>query len=82
MTKRSFGYIRELPSGRSQASYVGPDGARHKAPLTFKPRSSAREFLKNQEALIQLNQWEQESGLGAMDQDTPFFGVYCERWRA
>lgn len=79
MTKRTFGYIRELPSGRFQASYVGPDGARHKAPLTFKQRSSAREFLKNQEALIQLNQWEKDSDFGPTDQDTPFFGVYCER---
>lgn len=79
MTKRTFGYIRELPSGRFQASYVGPGGARHKGPLTFKQRSSAREFLKNQEALIQLNQWEKDSDFGPTDQDTPFFGVYCER---
>lgn len=79
MTKRTFGYIRELPSGRFQASYVWPDGVRNKGPLTFKQQSSAREFLKNQEALIQLNQWEKDSDFGPTDQDTPFFGVYCER---
>jgi integrase len=79
MTKRSFGYIRQLPSGKYQASYVGPDGARHKAPLTFKQRSSAREFLKDQEALIQLNQWDQNSDCGLPDQVAPLFGPYCER---
>ena len=79
MTKRTFGYIRQLPSGKYQASYVGPDSARHKAPLTFTQRSSAREFLKNQEALIQLNQWDQNSDCGLPDEVAPLFGPYCER---
>jgi hypothetical protein len=35
MTRRSFGYIRRLPSKRYQASYIGPDLARHAAPDTF-----------------------------------------------
>ena len=39
--RRGFGAVRKLPSGRWQASYLGPDGARHTArtpdggPLTF-----------------------------------------------
>lgn len=32
MSKRRFGYERELPSGKFQASYAGPDGGRHIAP--------------------------------------------------
>ena len=32
---RGWGYIRRLPSGRWQASYVGPDMCRHKAARTF-----------------------------------------------
>jgi hypothetical protein len=41
MTRRSFGYIRRLPSKRYQASYNGPDLARHAAPDTFEGRLDA-----------------------------------------
>ena len=34
-SRRGFGAIRKLPSKRWQASYVGPDEARHTAPTTF-----------------------------------------------
>ncbi len=40
-TRRGFGYLRRLPSGRWQASYLGPDGARHLAPTTFLARQDA-----------------------------------------
>ena len=33
--RRSFGYVRRLPSKRYQASYVGPDLVRHTARDTF-----------------------------------------------
>ena len=33
--RRRFGYVRKLPSGRYQASYLGPDGRRRTAPETF-----------------------------------------------
>ena len=33
--RRRFGYIRKLPSGRFQASYLTPDGQRQFAPDTF-----------------------------------------------
>lgn len=79
MSTRGFGYIRELPSGRFQASYVGPDNARHNASMTFKQRSSAKEFLKNQEALIQLGQWPEHSADPIETQETPLFQAFCER---
>ena len=34
-TKRKFGSIEQLPSGKWRARYTGPDGAAHKAPITF-----------------------------------------------
>ena len=39
--RRDFGTIRKLPSGRYQATFVGPDLARHKAlgPLGLEPRT-------------------------------------------
>ena len=40
-TRRGFGSIRRLPSKRYQASYQGPDGARHKAPDTFATKGDA-----------------------------------------
>jgi hypothetical protein len=33
--RRQFGWVRQLPSGRYQASYVGPDGVRRLAPKTY-----------------------------------------------
>jgi len=38
--RRGFGTIRKLPSGRFQATYVGPDLGRHSAPFTFEARGS------------------------------------------
>jgi len=43
--RESFGAVRELPSGRMQASYVGPDGERHNAPQTFDNLTEARGWL-------------------------------------
>ena len=36
--RRAFGATRRLPSGRWQASYLGPDGVRRIAPQTFPKR--------------------------------------------
>lgn len=44
-TKRSFGTIRRLPSKRYQASYIGPDMARHNAPGTFTARADAEGWI-------------------------------------
>jgi hypothetical protein len=35
MSKRRFGHIRQLASGRWQASYVGPDGLRYRTRQAF-----------------------------------------------
>jgi len=42
---RRFGMIRRLPSGRFQASYVGPPGKRVNAPETFRTRTDANRWL-------------------------------------
>ena len=34
-TRASWGKVRKLPSGRYQASYVGPDGQRYPGPMTY-----------------------------------------------
>ena len=79
MPTRKFGYTRKLPSGRFQASYVGPDGQRRNAPTTFSSELLARKYLKTQDALIQLGQWSPYPGNGEETPPSPPFGEYCER---
>lgn len=54
---RGFGHIRRLPSKRYQASYVGPDIARHKAPQTFDTREDAEAWLTDERRLINAGDW-------------------------
>ena len=50
--KRRFGRVRELPSGRWQARYKGPDGIDRPAPRTFESKTSAERWLTLTEAEI------------------------------
>ena len=54
---RCFGNVRVLPSGRYQASYLGPDGRRHTAPETFTRKSEAERWLTLTEAQIFNGDW-------------------------
>jgi len=56
-TRRSFGAIRKLPSGRYQASYTGPDTARHNAPVTFETRLDAEGWLHRQHGAVSGDDW-------------------------
>jgi integrase len=44
-TRRGWGAVRELPSGRYQASVLGPDLHRYTAPRTFETRMDAEGWL-------------------------------------
>lgn len=54
---RGWGHIRKLPSKRFQASYVGPDLLRHKAPMTFSVRMDAEGWLSTERRKIELDAW-------------------------
>ncbi|MBA2389605.1 MAG: site-specific integrase, partial [Geodermatophilaceae bacterium] len=54
---RRFGWIRKLPSRRYQASYVGPDTARHRAPGTFAAKIDAEGWLASESRLIDSGAW-------------------------
>lgn len=56
-TRRSFGAIRQLPSGRYQATYKGPDEQRHRAPETFAAKVDAEGWLSAERRLIDLGTW-------------------------
>jgi len=55
--RRSFGRLRRLPSGRWQASYVGPDMVLHNAPSTFAARIDAEGWLSAEKRKIDLDTW-------------------------
>lgn len=54
---RGWGTLRRLPSGRWQASYVGPDLARHNAPTTYGGRMDAEAWLAGERRLIERQEW-------------------------
>lgn len=54
---RRFGLIRQLPSGRYQASYLGPNGQRKYAPETYARKSEAERFLSLAEVALLRGDW-------------------------
>jgi integrase len=56
-SRRGFGAIRKLPSKRWQASYVGPDEARHTAPNTFATKMEAEGWLLAERRVIDGGDW-------------------------
>ncbi|OAH41628.1 hypothetical protein AYJ66_06450 [Dietzia cinnamea] len=55
--RRRFGSIRQLPSGRFQARYTGPDTTVYKAPRTFQSRDDAGAWLRAEEKLVEFSEW-------------------------
>ena len=58
MTRRGYGALRRLPSGRYQASHIGPDGRRYNAPETFDTRGDADAWLAAQRTDIARDEWQ------------------------
>lgn len=74
-TKRGFGRLRRLPSGRYQAAYIGPDAKLHKAKATFAAKVDAEGWLAEQRRKIDLGTWgSTESSDGIILRD------YADRW--
>lgn len=55
--KRDWGRIRQLPSGKWQARYPGPDGKLRPAPHTFDTRKLAAKWLADKQAEIIRDEW-------------------------
>jgi integrase len=55
-TRRSFGAVRKLPSGRFQASY-SIDGVRYNAPETFRTKTDANLYLNTVDSDITRQSW-------------------------
>jgi integrase len=72
--KRRFGRVRELPSGRWQARYKGPDGIDRPAPQTFGSKTSAERWLTVTEAELIQGDWINP------DAGRVLFGKYARDW--
>lgn len=55
--RRTFGSVRQRPSGRWQARYKGPDGAYHNAPMTYPTKRDAEAYLRVIEADVIRKSW-------------------------
>lgn len=55
--RRRFGRVRQLPSGRWQARYHGPDGIDRAAPGTFERRADADRWLARIEDQVLHGDW-------------------------
>ena len=71
---RRFGAVRKLPSGRYQASYLGPDGRRRTAPETFDRKKDADLYLSRVESVIAQGEWTDPTRAKVR------LGDYAERW--
>lgn len=56
-SRRRFGRVRQLASGRWQARYPGPDGQLRAAPTTFARKGDAERFLSETETDIARGDW-------------------------
>lgn len=55
--RRGWGFIRRLPSGRYQASYIGPDLLRHRAERTYTSKLDAERWLSDERWSIEREEW-------------------------
>jgi integrase len=66
--RRTFGSIRTLSSGRYQARYTSPDGARHRAPRSFATKAEASQWLATIETEFARGTWtDPDSGRVSLD---------------
>src|SRR5215216_553042 len=80
--RRSFGYVRKLPSKRWQASYIGRDLTRHSAPYTFHTKMDAEAWLLAESKLIASDDWVPPKRRREMREALlpPTFGDYAAGW--
>jgi integrase len=76
MSRRRFGSVRRLPSGRWQARYRTNDGRQHTAPETFATKTAATRHLAQVETDLGRGQWS-DPRLGRTT-----FTEWAARWEA
>ena len=76
MSRRRFGSVRRLPSGRWQVRYRTSDGRQHTAPETFASKTAATRHLAQVETDLSRGQWS-DPRLGRTT-----FAAWAARWEA
>lgn len=76
MARRGFGSVRRLPSGRWQASYLGPDGKRRLATDTFRTKAESDLWLAGVRSAMAAGTWT------APEREREVFGDYFDQWLA
>src|SRR5215469_5766150 len=76
VSRRRFGRVRRLPSGRYQARYRGPDGIDRPARSTFATKTAAERWLVKTEAEIHDDRWTDP------DLGRALFRDYSQAWIA
>jgi len=78
-TRRTFGYVRKLPSKRYQASYLGANGVRFNAPYTFNTKSDANSWLAVEESALRKGTWTDPTAEPTSDGSVVTFETYAKR---
>lgn len=81
-SRRGFGSIRKLPSGRFQARYSGPDGNEYKAPDTFARKNDADIWLSRVRTEIAEGKWNPRRAGEADENARITFEDWSEQWLA
>lgn len=76
---KGSGAVRQLPSGRWQASITGPDGERHNAPQTFDTKMDADAWLAGQVTDMEIGTWAPPTARGRKGRTLE---DYAEDWLA
>lgn len=80
-TRRSFGRLERLDSGRYRAGYTGPDGQLYRAPATFDAKDDAIAWLAARRTEIQLETWAPaEAARAAAKRTVPTLASYAADW--
>lgn len=81
-SKRGFGQIELLPSGRYRARFTGPDTSLHSAPHTFDTKMDAEVWLGRESALISADTWTPPAGRKRNRPVVRLLGDYAADWLA
>lgn len=79
--REPFGRIRQLPSGRYQAAYIGPDLVLHKAVATFHTLMDARAWLAAERRGIDAGTWTSPEHRNRVQQAATL-GAFAKAWLA
>ena len=85
--RRGFGAVRQLPSKRFQSSFVGPDGARHVSPTTYRTKTDAEYWLLDERRYLELvgaDAWQTPAAraAAAAPAESPLLREYAAGWIA